>query len=62
MAYAAGDVQHVADSIAVGEGVDPDDDAVLAVISVTEKYRIDKAHECQSVFKTTDTITRVCEW
>jgi sulfate adenylyltransferase len=24
------------------------------VLSVTEKYRIDKAHECQSVFKTTD--------
>ncbi|HEV8258012.1 MAG TPA: sulfate adenylyltransferase [Casimicrobiaceae bacterium] len=47
-----------ADSIAVGEDValvDPDDDALLAVISVTEKYRIDKAHECLSVFKTTDT-------
>ena len=23
-------------------------------MTVTEKYRIDKAHECQSVFKTTD--------
>ena len=47
-----------ADSIAVGEDValvNPDDDALLAVISVTEKYRIDKAHECLSVFKTTDT-------
>jgi sulfate adenylyltransferase len=47
-----------ADSVAIGEDValvDPDDDAVLAVISVTEKYRIDKAHECLSVFKTTDT-------
>ena len=47
-----------ADSIAVGEDValvDPDDDALLAVISVTEKYRIDKAHECLSVFKTIDT-------
>ena len=46
-----------ADSIAVGEHValiDPDGDAPLAVLSVSEKYRIDKAHECQSVFRTTD--------
>ncbi|HVG05397.1 MAG TPA: sulfate adenylyltransferase [Burkholderiaceae bacterium] len=46
-----------ADAITVGGEVallDPDDDAVLAVISVTEKYRVDKAHECKSVFKTTD--------
>ncbi|HUL54458.1 MAG TPA: sulfate adenylyltransferase [Opitutaceae bacterium] len=33
---------------------DPDDDSVLAVMKVTEKYRIDKAHECMSVFKTVD--------
>jgi sulfate adenylyltransferase len=49
--------QAAADSIAVGEDValvDPDDETTLAVISVTEKYRIDKAHECLSVFKTTD--------
>jgi sulfate adenylyltransferase len=48
----------LADSIAIGDDValmDPDDDAPLAVMSVTEKYRIDKAHECRSVFKTTDT-------
>jgi sulfate adenylyltransferase len=47
----------VADSIAVGEDValaDPHDDSLLAVLSVTEKYRIDKANECRSVFKTTD--------
>jgi sulfate adenylyltransferase len=47
----------IADSISVGEDValvDADDDSLLAVLSVTEKYRIDKAHECQSVFKTTD--------
>jgi sulfate adenylyltransferase len=47
----------VADSIAIGEDItllDPDDDAPLAVMSVTEKYRIDKAHECLSVFRTTD--------
>jgi len=34
--------------------VDPDDGAVLAVMRVTEQYRIDKAHECRSVFRTTD--------
>ena len=34
--------------------VDPDDDSVLAILKLTEKYRIDKAHECMSVFKTTD--------
>lgn len=46
-----------ADAIAVGEDValvDPDDDSVLAVLCVSEKYRIDKAHECLSVFRTTD--------
>ena len=46
-----------ADSIAIGEEValsDTDDDAPLAVLRVSEKYRIDKAHECLSVFKTTD--------
>jgi sulfate adenylyltransferase len=47
-----------ADSIAIGEDValvDPDDASVLAVLTVGEKYRIDKAHECASVFRTTDT-------
>ena len=46
-----------ADSIETGSEValiDPDDDSVLATLHVTEKYRIDKAHECQQVFKTTD--------
>jgi sulfate adenylyltransferase len=33
---------------------DPDDGALLAVMTVTEKYAIDKAHECQSVFRTND--------
>jgi sulfate adenylyltransferase len=32
----------------------PEDDSVLAVMRVTEKYRIDAAHECLSVFRTTD--------
>jgi sulfate adenylyltransferase len=32
---------------------DPDG-SVLAVMKLEEKYRVDKAHECQSVFRTTD--------
>jgi sulfate adenylyltransferase len=46
-----------AGSIATGEDValiDPDDGGVLAVLTVSEKYRIDKAHECSSVFRTND--------
>jgi len=34
--------------------VDPDADEILATMRVSEKYRIDKAHECMSVFRTTD--------
>ncbi len=34
--------------------VDPEDGAILATMKVTEKYRIDKAHECATVYKTTD--------
>jgi sulfate adenylyltransferase len=46
-----------ADSIGIGRDValvDPDIGDVLAVLSVSEKYRIDKEHECASVFRTTD--------
>jgi sulfate adenylyltransferase len=46
-----------AGSITVGEEValaDPDGDGILAVMKVTEKYSIDKARECQAVFRTTD--------
>jgi sulfate adenylyltransferase len=32
----------------------PDDGSILATMKVTEKYAIDKAHECATVFKTTD--------
>jgi sulfate adenylyltransferase len=45
------------DSIKPGAEValaDPDDGAALAVMKVDETYRIDKAHECKSVFRTTD--------
>ncbi len=34
--------------------MDPETGSPLATMTVTEKYRIDKAHECQSVFNTTD--------
>lgn len=46
-----------AEAIAIGQEialVDPDDGALLATMKVTEKYSIDKAHECATVFKTTD--------
>ncbi len=33
---------------------DPDNGGMLATMRVTEKYSIDKAHECNKVFKTTD--------
>lgn len=34
--------------------VDPEGDEILATMQVTEKYRIDKSHECMTVFKTAD--------
>lgn len=34
--------------------IDPDDGSILAVMAVTEKYRIDKRHECETVFCTSD--------
>ena len=46
----------VADGIKTGGEIalgDPDSDEILATMRVSEKYRIDKAHECMSVFKTT---------
>jgi sulfate adenylyltransferase len=46
-----------ADSVAVGAEIalaDPEDGGLLATMQVTEKYAIDKAHECASVFRTTD--------
>lgn len=35
--------------------VDAESGAILATMQVTEKYAIDKAHECMMVYKTTDT-------
>ncbi len=46
-----------AEAIKIGGDValiDPDDGSVLATMRVTEKYTIDKAHECAMVFKTND--------
>ena len=46
-----------ADSIRTGQDIaldDPDDGALIATMTVTEKYVIDKAHECATVFRTTD--------
>ena len=46
-----------ADAMDIGQEValvDRDDGECLAILRLTEKYAIDKAHECQSVFTTTD--------
>ncbi len=45
-----------ADSIRIGDDIAlaGEDGDVLAVMTVSEKYSIDKAHECLSVFRTTD--------
>jgi sulfate adenylyltransferase len=46
-----------ADAVRTGQDialVDPDDGSPLATMTVTEKYAIDKAHECATVFRTTD--------
>ncbi|MEK6592579.1 MAG: sulfate adenylyltransferase [Pseudomonadota bacterium] len=34
--------------------VDDESNDILAIMKIAEKYAIDKAHECKSVFKTTD--------
>ncbi len=34
--------------------LDPDTDLPLGILTVSETYSIDKAHECETVFKTTD--------
>ena len=46
-----------ADTFRTGQEIallDPDDGSVLATMQVTEKYAINKAHECAMVFRTTD--------
>jgi sulfate adenylyltransferase len=49
--------QAQADAIAPGGEIaltDPDDGTILATMRVSGKYAIDKAHECSTVFGTTD--------
>ncbi|NOX43875.1 MAG: sulfate adenylyltransferase [Gammaproteobacteria bacterium] len=49
--------QLTADTIKEGDDIalfDPDRDEILATMTVTEKYTIDKPHECMQVYKTTD--------
>ena len=50
--------QASADGFSVGEDIalyDEERDEIIATMSVTEKYSIDKNHECMQVYKTTDT-------
>jgi sulfate adenylyltransferase len=47
-----------ADSVKEGEEialVDPDHGELMGTMTIEDKYEIDKAHECQQVFRTTDT-------
>ena len=49
--------QEVADTLSVGDEialVNEENGEIMGSMTVTEKYTIDKAHECQTVFKTTD--------
>ena len=49
--------QSTADMARTGEDialVDPDSGELLATMKITEKYAIDKMHECATVFRTTD--------
>ena len=49
--------QSTADAIPTGSDIaltDPDDGSIIATMRITEKYSIDKAHECATVFGTTD--------
>ena len=46
-----------ADGLKEGEEIalfNPERDEILATMKITEKYAIDKAHECMQVYKTTD--------
>lgn len=49
--------QERADQLELGEDValvDGETDEIMGVLTLAEKYSIDKSHECQQVFKTTD--------
>jgi sulfate adenylyltransferase len=49
--------QTLSDSIKVGEEValwDTETDALMGTMKVSEKYGVDKAHECRQIFRTND--------
>ncbi len=49
--------EEIADEIKIGEDValvDFETSEIMGIIKVSEKYSIDKAYECQKIFKTTD--------
>ena len=49
--------EDAANNITIGQEIaltDPNNNEVLAIQTVTEKYTIDKHFECQEVFRTTD--------
>lgn len=49
--------QQTAESLQIGADValfDPERNEILATMTVSEMYTIDKAHECQQVYRTTD--------
>ena len=53
--------REAADNIAIGDEValcDGESGEVLAVMTVGEKYEIDKQLECETVYRTTDTATQ----
>ena len=48
----------MADSVSIGQEVallDTENNEILATMKITEKYKIDKAHECKKIFWTEDT-------
>lgn len=50
--------RETADTLEVGAEValfDPERDEIMGTLTLREKYQIDKAHECECIFTTTDT-------
>jgi len=49
--------KEIADSLSIGQEVallDTENNEILATMKITEKYKIDKIHECKTVFRTDD--------
>jgi sulfate adenylyltransferase len=50
--------QTLADSLHLGDEIaliNPEDQEILGILTLREKYRIDKNYECQHIFRTTET-------